>query len=179
MGAPWVGLTGVPGGFADGVDDVSAVVSGTQIYARVGLNQASAGDSVTLSVSASYRLPQVCGHGQIAEWNDGTNRWVCGDDDSGASGSFWSLTGNAGTTPGTHFLGTTDATNLTLAVNGGAALRLEPDATSPNLIGGHVDNQVTAGVYGATIGGGGNSPAPDLRDRHQRYGWWWLRQSGW
>ena len=69
----------------------------------------------------------------------------------------WRLTGNAGTTPGTHFLGTTDAVSLTLAVNGTAALRLEPNADSPNLIGGYGDNSVTAGVVGATIGGGGKS----------------------
>ena len=40
---------------------------------------------------------------------------------------------------------------------GGGGLRLEPDATSPNLIGGYSGNWVTAGVYGATIGGGGES----------------------
>ncbi len=31
----------------------------------------------------------------------------------------------------------------------------EPNATSPNLIGGYSGNGVTAGVVGATIGGGG------------------------
>ncbi len=35
-------------------------------------------------------------------------------------------------------------------------LRTEPVATSPNVIGGHVSNTVTASVYGATIGGGGS-----------------------
>ena len=39
----------------------------------------------------------------------------------------------------------------------GALLRLEPNATSPNLIGGYGGNSVTAGVMGATIGGGGSS----------------------
>ncbi len=72
-------------------------------------------------------------------------------------GRYWSLTGNSGTTYGTNFLGTTDAVSLTLAVNGAAALRLEPHATSPNLVGGHSDNSVTSSAYGATIGGGGES----------------------
>ena len=38
---------------------------------------------------------------------------------------------------------------------GSGAWRIEPDATSPNLIGGSTSNAVAAGVYGATIGGGG------------------------
>ena len=71
--------------------------------------------------------------------------------------SAWSLTGNAGTSPPANFLGTTDNQALEIHVNGGRALRIEPDATSPNLIGGYSDNGVTAGVIGATISGGGES----------------------
>jgi hypothetical protein len=77
--------------------------------------------------------------------------------DGKQAGDFWQLTGNAGTAPGTHFLGTTDGQALELHVNSTRALRLEPHATSPNLIGGYSGNSVTAGVYGATIGGGGAS----------------------
>ena len=40
-------------------------------------------------------------------------------------------------------------------MNGARALRLEPNATSPNVIGGYSGNTVTGGVAGATIGGGG------------------------
>jgi len=68
----------------------------------------------------------------------------------------WSLTGNAGTTAGTHFLGTIDDQALELRVNGKAALRLRPDADSPSLIGGHSSNLVLDGVVGAVISGGGN-----------------------
>ena len=50
--------------------------------------------------------------------------WVCG-------GGGWSLTGNAGTAPGTNFLGTTDNEALELRANGKRALRLEP--TPPRL----------------------------------------------
>jgi hypothetical protein len=102
-----------------------------------------------------------CADGQIAEWNDAAGQWECGDDDTGTAGDFWSLTGNGGTTPGTHFLGTTDEVSLTLVVSGTAALRLEPNATSPNLIGGHASNTVNAGLYGATVGGGGSSTSPN------------------
>ncbi|MBU0492023.1 MAG: tail fiber domain-containing protein [Chloroflexi bacterium] len=71
----------------------------------------------------------------------------------------WRLTGNAGTTPGTHFLGTTDNAALELHVNGARVLRLEPDATSPNVVGGYSGNGVDAGAIGVAIGGGGASGA--------------------
>jgi hypothetical protein len=75
----------------------------------------------------------------------------------GASGS-WSLTGNAGTTPGVDFVGTTDNHPLEFWVNYGRALRLEPGGAStgaPNVIGGSPANFVSGGVVGATISGGG------------------------
>lgn len=75
-------------------------------------------------------------------------------------GSVWQLAGNAATTPGTHFLGTTDSQALELRVNGARAFRLEP-ATTPNVIGGHVNNSVAAGINGATIAGGGSSGSPN------------------
>ena len=45
-----------------------------------------------------------------------------------------------------------------LALSG---LWTQQNATSPNLIGGYSGNGVTAGVEGATIGGGGNSDSPN------------------
>jgi hypothetical protein len=69
----------------------------------------------------------------------------------------WLLAGNSGTNSNTDFLGTTDNTALNLRVNNERALRLEPHATSPNVIGGFSGNSVTAGVLGAVIGGGGAS----------------------
>jgi hypothetical protein len=71
-------------------------------------------------------------------------------------GRYWKLTGNAGTTPGTNFLGTTDNQAFEFRVNNARALRLEPNPDSPNVIGGYSGNSVTARVYGATIGGGGS-----------------------
>ena len=72
-----------------------------------------------------------------------------------AQGPFWSLTGNGGTTPGTNFIGTTDNEPVEFRVNNTRALRLEPNATSPNIVGGYSGNAVDGGVQGATIGGGG------------------------
>lgn len=69
--------------------------------------------------------------------------------------TFWRLGGNAGTTPGTHFLGTTDNQPLEFKVNGVRALRLLPGGVgAPSLIGGPADNTIAAGVAGAAITGG-------------------------
>jgi hypothetical protein len=97
-----------------------------------------------------------CNNGQVAKWNSTLVQWQCGDDQTGAGGDFWSLTGNAGT-GSSDFLGTTDNQALELRVNNARALRLEPDATSPNVIGGYSGNSVTSSAVGATIGGGGSS----------------------
>jgi hypothetical protein len=75
------------------------------------------------------------------------------------SSDGWSRTGNSGTTPGTHYLGTTDNQALELKVNSVRALRLEPHGSSPNVILGHSANIVSSGVSGATISGGGFFPA--------------------
>jgi hypothetical protein len=70
------------------------------------------------------------------------------------SSSFWKLGGNAGTTAGVNYLGTTDNQPLELKVNGVRALRLENAFGAPNVIGGSPNNLVSPGITGATIGGG-------------------------
>jgi hypothetical protein len=72
------------------------------------------------------------------------------------SGS-WDLAGNAGTAPGTDFVGTTDNTALELRVNGQRGLRIEPTAATPNVVGGHTTNGVAVSHTGATIAGGGSA----------------------
>ena len=70
----------------------------------------------------------------------------------------WLLGGNAGTTPGTQFLGTADNQPFEVKVNSARALRLEPTASGlPNIIEGASNNAVRPGASGATIGGGGDS----------------------
>jgi uncharacterized coiled-coil protein SlyX len=66
----------------------------------------------------------------------------------------WHITGNAGTTSGTHFLGTTDMKPLDLRVNNARAFRIMPTGGAPNIIGGSISNYAPASVEGATIGGG-------------------------
>jgi hypothetical protein len=87
------------------------------------------------------------------------------DNESGGAG--WSLTGNSGTSPA-NFLGTTDDRALEIRVNNNRALRLEPTGMNapgpfpgpssprtPNILGGLSANGASAGVEGATVGGGG------------------------
>jgi hypothetical protein len=163
---PWSGLVDVPEGFADGVDDGLTSVSWTDILSRPpGLDDGDddtlyyPGTGLTLvsntfAISSTYRLPQSCAGGAIAMWNG--NVWVCGE--AGVS-EGWSLTGNMSTTAGVNFLGTTDDEPLQLHVNGNRVLRLEPNATSPNILGGYSGNSVGTGFFGATIGGGGRDLA--------------------
>ncbi|MGE3801231.1 MAG: beta strand repeat-containing protein [Candidatus Kapaibacterium sp.] len=80
----------------------------------------------------------------------------------------WSENGNNGTTPGTHFVGTSDQVELEIHVNASntsttsgdrRVMLFDPQTNSPNLIGGFQGNlpgQGTA-IEGATIGGGGRS----------------------
>lgn len=69
----------------------------------------------------------------------------------------WLLGGNAGTAPGTHYLGTSDAMSMALKVNGARALKLEYTGGSPNILGGWNGNITYGVVQGGTISGGGGS----------------------
>lgn len=75
-------------------------------------------------------------------------------------GDFWRLNGNAGTTPGTNFLGTTDNQPLELHINGKRVLRFESGIyygeETANVIAGYNGNSVGTAV-GATIAGGGST----------------------
>lgn len=85
------------------------------------------------------------------------------------SGStFWRLDGNAGTTGGTHFLGTTDNQPLEIKVNGQTAFRLQPKTgVLPSVIGGFQNgvSLMTAGG-GNTIGGGSTNYISDGNSHH-------------
>jgi hypothetical protein len=76
--------------------------------------------------------------------------------------AYWKREGNAGTSPGTDALGTTDEQPLEFKVNEHRALRLEPTAGSPNIIGGFGGNTVALASTGTTIAGGGGSSAPNI-----------------
>jgi hypothetical protein len=126
------------------------IVSGTVADARIAATIAR--DSEIMTIVLAGDGP---GSGLDADLLDGLS-----------SSALWQLGGNAGTTPGAQFLGTTDNQPLEIKVNGMRALRLEPTGDStldpdilpdgaPNVIGGAPNNVVAAGVVGATIAGGG------------------------
>ena len=73
----------------------------------------------------------------------------------------WHIGGNAGTSPGLNFIGTTDNQPLEFWVNNSRALRLEPLANSANVIGGYSGNAAQSGAQGVAIGGGGSTVSPN------------------
>lgn len=108
------------------------------------------------AVSApKLKTSNAAAEGKVLKFQGGGLAWA--DDLSGGGGNpGWELSGNAGTNPTTHFLGTTDNQPLIVRVNNQRAYRFEvASGAIVNLIGGHVNNAVTAGVRGATIAGGG------------------------
>lgn len=92
---------------------------------------------------------------------------------TGGGGDAWLLTGNAGTSAATDFVGTTDDQPLVLKSDDEEILRLvTADGTigvtafsSPIVEGGFDGNSVVAGVAGATVAGGGASVGTLLENR--------------
>ncbi len=77
-------------------------------------------------------------------------------------GACWSTTGDSGSNPSTNFIGTTDAQPFVVRTRDAQSLRIEPSTIlfggnpiTANVIAGSSVNNVTAGVRGATISGGG------------------------
>ncbi|HNS50856.1 MAG TPA: tail fiber domain-containing protein [Anaerolineae bacterium] len=143
----------------DGGGDITAV------FAGMGL--AGGGDTGDVTLSADpavmqQRVAGACGTGfAIREvLQDGSVS--CEPVGGGGGGDAWLLTGNSGTTPGVNYVGTNDNAALVFKVNGERALKLEPGSASPNVIGGDFANAAYTGVYGAAIGGGGNSAAANV-----------------
>ena len=183
--APWTGVLAKPAGFADDKDDdllgglacangqvakfngtiwvcAADADSGgdiTAVTAATGLTGGGTTGAVSLGVNPAVvqsRVAGVCAPGSSIRTVNLDGTVVCQLD--GSPGA-WSLTGNAGTSPATNFMGTTDAQPLELRVSGTRVLRLENVSAggfaSVNVLGGHPSNTVSAGITGATIAGGG------------------------
>lgn len=76
-------------------------------------------------------------------------------------GTCWSTTGDTGTDPALHFLGTQDAQAFEIRTGNSRALRVEPNlrlgtqVITANLLSGSDQNEIFPGVRGATVAGGG------------------------
>lgn len=144
---------------ADDIDtDTNSGGTVTSVGSGTGLTGGPVTGTGSLALLQGFQLPQGCASGDLPRSN-GSTAWSCS---STTDGPYWALAGNAGTTAGFDFLGTTDDEPLEFKVNNWTALRLEPNATSPNVIGGVADNSVSAGAFGAAIGGGGSTTFPNL-----------------
>lgn len=80
-----------------------------------------------------------------------------------AGSSDWKLGGNAGTTPGANFVGTSDNQPLTVKVNGATALRIDPTISTPNIVGGLaaiIPTVIGNNVRGAVVAGGAAPAGP-------------------
>jgi|GEM_PF-660548 len=164
--ASWYGLLYVPPDISDGDADtvlteaqVEDFVTNGSIDLAAGTTLDGAAVSTGLHTTDTNAATLCAGAGVFLDGN--------GNCVSAGSGSGWGLTGNAGTTAGANFVGTTDDEPLQLHVNGDRALRIEPNGTSPNLVGGWDQNNARAGVVGGTVSGGGSpliggNPRPNV-----------------
>ena len=154
---------------AVGVGDITGVTAGT------GLMGGGLSGDVTLSADTTYlqrRVSGTCPAGSSVRVINADGTVTCEVDDVGTF-SGWGLTGNAGTNISTNFVGTTDYQPLHLRVNNINAFRIIPYSDpyyAANLVGGHPNNDVTPGVYGAFIGGGGRSVNGELNYVTDGYG---------
>jgi hypothetical protein len=123
------------------------------IGATGGVGIGTASPSSQLTVHGNLELDST---GAVLIFPDGSSQTSA----AGPSSS-WGLVGNGGTTPGTHFLGTTDSAAIEIKVNNVRALRIEPvyhssTGRTSNVILGDSANSVASGVFGATVSGGGS-----------------------
>jgi hypothetical protein len=125
-------------------------------YAQYALNASSASDADTLDGS------QAGNSADNIPLNNGTLNINLNSDllDGFHASTFWMMGGN--TVGAESSLGTLDNYALNFVVNGNRGFRIEANPTSPNIIGGSSANSVSPGVYGAVIGGGGDSGAPNV-----------------
>lgn len=156
-----------PGGGLQGGADTGDAQLG---IAPGGVNSAMIADGSIVAADVDNNSLQVrvggsCPPGQSIRAISNAGGVTCEvDDDTDTTldpSLFWQLGGNTGTNPipgGTHFLGTTDDTELVLAVNGVQGMRLAQVTTdvyeTVNVLGGHAVNRIV-NAQGATIGGGG------------------------
>lgn len=162
-GVPWSGISGLPAGFADNVDNDTTYNAGTGLLLSSG----------AFSLQSAYRLPQGCPSGQGTEWNgsawacmayatSGHNHW--GESWSGSStaltlgGAQTALLINAlntGVSSVVSIPGSVSVLGVTTAASG-ASYGVKGQTYSPNGAGvfGRSESFYAPGVYGEAEGVG-------------------------
>lgn len=151
----------------------------TSINTGAGLTGGPISTTGTIGLTANQLLPTTaCASGQIAKWSG--SAWACAADDAGPANAFVQG-GNTFSALGAgvpSVLGNNDNRPLTVQapqstikllvdpVNGDDGLRISYanagfSSVSPNTINGSRVNSVGAGVFGATIAGGGLPAQPN------------------
>ncbi|OQA27376.1 MAG: hypothetical protein BWY59_01096 [Verrucomicrobia bacterium ADurb.Bin345] len=74
-----------------------------------------------------------------------------------AANTFWGTGGNAGTTAGTHYIGTSDNRPFEIRANALRVFLASPSNGAPNLTMGSPDNSIFSGTRGSSILGGSNN----------------------
>ncbi len=171
--------------------DFGAVFDGTQLWVQMGVRTNGGGSFTTLTprqelTPTPYALYSP--NAGVAVTADTATAVAAGSVSSGSiqagsimasnlnltnvtaalGGPFWSLAGNAGTTPGVNFVGTTDNEALQLDAAGVRGLQLQyvSRVSAPpllyrqsgmNVIGGFWGNSIASTVIGGTVAGGGDA----------------------
>jgi hypothetical protein len=177
----WTRLKNVPAAFADGndADTNTTYTPGTGLQlsgTTFSVNTTTIQSRVANSCVAGQAIRAIGADGSVtcadATYNAGTGLSLVGNtfsvnfSGSGSSNlaahsnhnhdaTLWKRAGNAGTAPGTDFIGTTDVQALEIKVANQRVMRYEPTAVTPNVVGGYSGNNATADVWGAVIAGGG------------------------
>ncbi len=166
-----------------GVDYVSSIMIDGEKVTRKGSSL-----NITGGEGVDLRYDRLRGSMQIDLRRSGEDQGTKGDGEEGRSTQaanstvYWSETGNNSTTPGTNYVGTSDAEELEIHVNSGnttanagdkRVMLYDPQPNSPNLIGGYQGNLPDTGsaIEGATIGGGGkNNRVNEVKDDYGTIG---------